>query len=176
MKRFVLPALLLSLTVSVLAYTVTPIWFPAVVSLDKGLGESVTASTTLQDDDGLVVQLKQGSWHLQYHLFIDGATGGDFKANLAFDQASAIYKLGSNCLTPNALNIEDKIWAGATSSSGADVKCGTVGVNIGVPVTLDAVVTLDTATTVTLQWAQLTSSGTATRILAHADLIATQIQ
>jgi len=142
----------------------------------KNASESV-ADTTLQADDDFVFAIGASEvYNVVYYMSGDGTTTGDFKANLTVP-ASATYKISMTCLKLGATTAEDSVRSTITSSSGADVRCGTIGNGTGVPLLAYATVkNSTTAGNVTLMWAEDASDATGSRVYSNSSAIATRIQ
>jgi hypothetical protein len=138
----------------------------------KTATESVTSSTTLQDDDELTVTVEADSVYvvtavLQY----DAATAGDIKfafsapASATLDWAATVAPTTSTTATA----------PGTVNFNGSDISTtyGAGGIGAGSRLSATAVgllVVAGTAGTFKLQWAQFASSATATRVFAGSFL------
>lgn len=151
----------------------------------KTADESVTSSTTLQDDNELLISLASGSSYLiEAHLLVSGAAAGDVKT--AWARTGTLNQIGGRMVRGPGINTTD-VTAGAAAattvginrSSGGNALTtalasgvdGTAISYISEVFTLTSVVT----GTLTLQWAQNTSSATATIMRAGSFLIVTPI-
>jgi hypothetical protein len=138
----------------------------------KPANESVTSSTVLQDDDHLSIPLAANSTYLVIGVLnYDGALTGDFK--MAFTGPAGV-----------TLNIHtDGLGIAATDGTGDQVflieavapaggAFGTIAAADHRPLLfIGFVATGGTAGNLQLQWAQNTSNGTATRVLATSGMI-----
>lgn len=134
-----------------------------VQSKSKAATESVTSSTTLQDDDDLFFDMEVGkSYRVELHMAVSGATGGDIK--LAWTVGGTVTKTSRSCTGPQ-LGTTDVLATSMKSSRhgiASSIPYGTDGTNeshIYEAVTIEDVTV---AGTLQLQWAQNASSGTAT--------------
>lgn len=144
----------------------------------KTATESVTSSTTLQNDDELLLSVLANTTYFVFGLlFYDGATAGDFKfswtgpSGYAFDFSAPILGTGTTSAVvdggaTNTLNM--------TAFTEADtVGAGAAGAGTTIAITITGVLIVGgTAGTFQLQWAQFGSSATATRVFAPSCLLA----
>jgi hypothetical protein len=141
----------------------------------KTSDETVTSSTTFQDDDHLTLAIGASEiWVIQAHLFYDAATTGDLKTafslptgatgisgshrpevNIAATIGSGNWNVQTDFTTPGASI------AGGVGSGTRLYKLDTLVVDNGV-----------NAGNVTLRWAQNSSDGTGTVMRANSCLIA----
>lgn len=143
----------------------------------KSANESVTSSTTLQDDDDLTLAVEANTSYAGYGvLFYTGADAADIK--LAFTQpASSTCHWFANGAGINAISSATAVGSqehfavqGSTASPTATSSYGVSnGTNTGLSIHL-TLVTAGTAGNLRLQWAQLVSSGTATTVYAGSRL------
>src|SRR5262245_50768918 len=141
----------------------------------KSATESVTSSTTLQNDDELVLALAANStYEIRSLLKIDGSTAGDIKVGFT----------GPSGSTP--LLFLDGLGIGATDGSGrvqfvidsfaSNGSFGTTGVGDTRGLMVHGLVVIgSTAGNLQLQWAQGTSSAFATRVFANSFMWARRI-
>lgn len=144
----------------------------------KSADESVTSSTSLQNDDDLVADLAVGTWLLEAHLFHTGAQAGDIQT--AWATTGTITCLSRSVIAPSG---------SATDITGADpdiriqalsftvtvgARFGTDGTNNGYSVER-LILDVDVAGSMQLQWAQFASSGTATTLKAGSHLMWKQL-
>lgn len=127
----------------------------------KTADESVTSSTTVQDDDHLFVQLEANSvYQFEMVLLPQGATG-DFKFQFSSPSGATVFGsyLGYDAaLTALAANY----WDGTAVGVGAGVTTPTTA--------RGTIITGANAGRLKLQWAQNTSSGSATTLLTNSHL------
>lgn len=144
------------------------------VVIRKTGDESVTSSTTLQDDDHLVFPIGANEiWHVRYALLYSASTAGDCKINVTVPSGGA-YRLGILGLDASA--------SGATGAFGTTTMTEVSGSNIrggsgfsALAIFEGVIVNGATPGAVTLQFAQGTSDGTATTLLANSSLVAHRI-
>lgn len=140
----------------------------------KEFTETVTSSTTLQDDNELFVGLQPGTYNVRAVLRAAGATGGDVKVAWTFD--GTLTRSNRACWGP-ALSVSD---AAATNMRAATASLGT-GIGYGVDGTAGSAILEDLLLTVTvggtlqLQWAQQASSGTATELTSECRMYVQKI-
>lgn len=132
----------------------------------KAADESVTSSTTLQNDDELLLSVAANASYLFFcYLDYEGASAGDLKiswsvptsATLRFAQ---IGQTAASAATTSATGIESTAY-----SFGADAAA-----TLNALLMHGTLLTSSTAGTLQLQWAQGTSSGTATKVHAQSFL------
>jgi hypothetical protein len=143
----------------------------------KTANETVTSSTTLQNDDHLTVSLDANSVYRIYMLLsFGGITAGELKTSWSTPSGATGNK---HCMGPGSDST-------ARDSTGATMRYGThnftTTVNYGcndtalfVHAVEQGIVTTTTAGTFVLQWAQQASSTTGTTIAAGSYLIAEKI-
>ena len=139
-----------------------------IVSVRKTADESVTSSTTLQDDDHLKFALAANEvWVFEAFLVIEGATSGDFKFTFTVP-ASGAALFNALVLLEAASDNQDLALATPTVAASVIV-CGALGAGtkIGLHVR-GTVVNAGNAGDLQLQWAQQGSSGTATKVLTNS--------
>lgn len=137
----------------------------------KTATETVTSSTTLQDDDELFVSVEANSVYMvEALLCYDGATAGDFKfaftlpsgATLNYGHmgtATTIAAATGNTVDNRQIIETDTLAAGAAGA-------GTI---LALPI-WGILIISSTAGTMRLQWAQFASSATPTRMFAPSFL------
>lgn len=141
------------------------------VGVRKTANESVTSSTTLQDDDELFVSVAANfTYEVSCMLKYDGATTGDFKiqwnvpASATFDYSILRLQTGASDATAVALDY---------GQENVDMVMGAIGSGTtATAMILGTLIVAGTAGTFGLKWAQGTSSATATRILTRSMLVA----
>lgn len=134
-------------------------------ALSKAAAESVTSSTTLQDDDDFSLDLEVGkSYAILLVASVSGATGGDVK--FAWSIGATATKTNRKCLGPQT---------GTTDVTATSMRSSRHGLSSSVPYGLDGtnealivehllIEDVTVAGTLVLQWAQNASSGTATTL------------
>jgi hypothetical protein len=130
----------------------------------KPLAESVTSSIALQNDDDIFFSLGVGSWRLELFALVSGAVGGDvrmawtFTGSEAGNSARACFGPG-----PTSTDVTDGTYRSSGHGFATPVIYGTAaGANAYVHE--DISITVTVAGTFQLQWAQGTSSATATQL------------
>lgn len=147
----------------------------------KSADESVTSSTTLQADDALIRTLAVGTWLIDLSLITSGAAAGDLKVAWAFSgTTSAAYRAGRGptTTTTSAINGAAATTVGVNRSAVAGDTAPTItaATSYGVDgtnwsfITERGVLVVTVAGTLTVQWAQDTSSATATIVRAGSHL------
>lgn len=132
----------------------------------KTSDESVTSSTTFQADDHLSVPFAASTTYIvDAWMPMEGATAGDFKMQLVWTGTVArldysLFGLGN---TPTVAEGDYKGIAqlGATGSPAPSITIGTTTAN-WVPGWVHGLMVTTTSGTLTVEWAQNASSGTAT--------------
>ena len=147
----------------------------------KAATETVTSSTTLQDDDDFVFTLAAGKvFHVELHVIATGASGGDVK--VAWAVTGGVAALTNRHVEGPQIGTTDTTNT-AVRTSGAhglttSIAYGTDGTN-GSRIVEDFLVettTAGTSGTLTCQWAQNTSSGTATGFNGSSFVIITELE
>lgn len=135
----------------------------------KASDESVTSSTTMQDDDDLSFTVSSGeTWEVEFVLFVNAATGGDIKAQVV-TPASSTVKLGLDAvLFSTGTTFGDVDRFSASSGSEPNAYQGAGGGASDNMMRLQGLVTTTNSGTIKLQWAQNASSGTATIVRAKS--------
>jgi hypothetical protein len=143
----------------------------------KTATESVTSSTTLQDDDELFVTVEANSvYTVEALILYDGATTGDFKFN--FDGPAGATFTFSAMLPPTSATSATA--PGTTNFSQFDdtqtLALGAVGAGtpLAIPIT-GILIVGGTAGTFKLTWAQQASDVTATRVFAPSFIRARKV-
>lgn len=140
--------------------------FRSVRVKSKAAAESVTSSTTLQNDDDLVIPtLEVGkSYSVWAFLAASGAAAGDIKTSWSW--AGTATKFSRSCLGPTT---------GTTDITNTSMRAARHGAATAIPYGLDGsleslimeqltIETVTVAGSLQLQWAQNTSSGTASTL------------
>lgn len=150
------------------------VWFLPISAI-KTSNESVTSSTALQNDDALFLSLASNStYEVTGLLSTDGAAAGDIKVTFTGPAGASI------CMYFNALSVsavgggDDLVFI--LESFGTTGSFGTIAAADHRAIAFRGQVTIaGTAGNLQLQWAQDTSSGTATRVLAGSYISARRI-
>lgn len=144
------------------------------LSAYKANDQSVTSSTTLVNDNELAIPVAANTtYYVKALVFYAGGTHNtsDFKYNFTYPAGSASPSVRYIGLTPAALAVQ----YGTVILGGAGA-FGTNGTSNILTVDLDfTLITSTTSGTLHLQWAQNTSSGTATTVKAGSSLLAWQM-
>lgn len=131
----------------------------------KAAGESVTSSTTSQNDDDITISLDVGTWVIDLYAQVNGATAGDVR--IKWTNTGTMTCVHRSAIAPGA-NTTD-----ATQSASSRIQAGQVlgtEYGYGTDATVSSrvherlVMEVTVAGTLQLQWAQLASSGTATTL------------
>lgn len=140
----------------------------------KTANESVTSSTTLQDDNHLTASVEATSvYELECVVFYEADTGGDIKLQFSAP-AGASLSAAISRLTTGAATIDND--AISIMTLGTAIPGGGLGAGQGAVLQIKGVVTIaGTAGTFKLQWAQNASSGTATTVYADSYFVLRQI-
>lgn len=140
----------------------------------KAASESVTSSATLQNDDDLLAALPVGIWRVQLWLTATGATAGDIKTT--WTTTGTMTGIGRSCLGPNlstTTNLDGGILLGGFALT-STVNYGLSAANHAIHE--DLLLDVSVAGTLQLQWAQQTSSGTATTLSTSSRMYITQVE
>lgn len=132
--------------------------------------ESVTSSTTLQNDDQLAVSvLANAGYRLTAVIRYDGVTGGDIKIGWTGPSGCA-FDYAANALgTAAVVYTDDQQFPGNISSTPT---FGAVGVGTTASIHIEGLVEVGaTSGTLQFQWAQGTSNATATRVLGDSYIV-----
>lgn len=137
--------------------------------------ESVTSSTTVQDDNELSMTLNANTnYWLDGLIIIDGAAAGDFKPQFVVPSGTIRWLAdGPDSSAAATTDIVDRNWkAGSLTTIVGTVASGTSTV---LPVS-GIIRTGASGGTFKLQWAQGTSSATATRVFLDSFLRVTRMK
>jgi len=146
-------------------------WFVP-LAVVKPTSESVTSSTTLQNDDHLVLAVAaNASYEFSCQLFYIAAAGGDIKWTWSVPAGSAItyqalHNEGGGVGLSNACLAYGDTDVITAAGGGSPVEC------VRMTGTLN---TSSTTGNVQLRWAQNASSGTATQVRGNSSLILRRI-
>ncbi len=143
------------------------------ITVVKAADESVTSSTTLQDDNHLILALEANATYVvEGALFYDGQfNAGNLKLTWSLPASATIY------WAPNAPATGGAAAYASQATTSGNLSVGTYGTG-GTKTTASisaTVTTAGTAGSMTLRWAQDTSSATATTIYAKSWLRAIRI-
>jgi hypothetical protein len=133
----------------------------------KTADESLTSNTTFQDDNDLLVTVAANEiWRCHWDFVVDAAAAGDMKIQWTFPSGtlhhSSLQYLNASDASVSAFSLSTASPSGSTTLAGISAgsprlwQFETLFLNGG------------SAGTLTLQWAQNTSSGTATIMKAHS--------
>jgi hypothetical protein len=138
-------------------------WFVPLVAY-KTANESVTSSTTLQNDDELFVSLAATAvYTLDMFILFDGSSTGDIKWKFTFPAGVTFNLIDLHESTPTVNNNANMAIFNQTETHAL----GCNGAGTFLPIFHTGIVTTTgTAGTLQLQWAQNTSNATATRVIA----------
>jgi hypothetical protein len=137
----------------------------------KTSDESVTSSTTIQNDDELVLTPEvSSSYYFQCYIYFQGGTAGDIKWQWgvptgAFIRYQAVFTgTGGGFGANNTYSASDVVAA----------QCDGAGVDNGMNM-MGTLVMGSTSGNLTFKWAQNSSSGTATIVKAQSAVMLTRI-
>ena len=137
-----------------------------VITKSKSGDESVTSSTTVQNDDHLIVPLGANeTWLIQFDLFIIVGASTNFKWKLVVPSGAS----ASGQIKHGNANAVSEI-TDATSEN--TLTMGVFASSQGHVTIFAKVTTSSTAGNVQLQWAQGTSSGTALTVKSRSKMLA----
>jgi len=142
----------------------------------KTAAESVTSSTVLQNDDVLLFPIGASeTWIASFVLYVDGDAAGDIKVTVA-GPAGATGRVSVVGPGTTATTFENATANNQVNALGTAPPAGTLGTGNVTVVLVDALI-INGATpgNVTLQWAQNTSSATATRVLDASYVIPVKV-
>lgn len=146
--------------------------------IKKAAGESVTSSTTIQDDDDFVITLDADKvYRIELYASISGATGGDFRVAWATTGGVAQYTgrhvqaaatastdtLNTSIRT-SVHNLTTEIISGTEATGGSHQESFLV-----------ETFTSGASGTLRLRWAQGTSSATATTLGTSSHMVVTEV-
>lgn len=141
----------------------------------KTADESVTSSITVQDDNHLTMTLNANeNYWLDGLLIVDGALAGDFRLQFVVPSGTVrwLSDAGDSAITATLMEIDRNWKAGSLTTIMGTVASGTSTV---VPV-MGIIRTAASGGTFKLQWAQGTSSATATRVFTDSFLRVTRMK
>jgi hypothetical protein len=128
----------------------------------KAASESVTSSTVVQDDDDFSIELDPGTYIVWLWCHVSGASNGDFKCLWA---NTGTMTIGRSCNGPTVGTTDRNATAVCMygTGSGTAVTYGNDGSGTAT-VREELMVIVDVVGTLKFQWAQGTSSATATTL------------
>jgi len=140
----------------------------APLAVEKSADESVTSSTALQNDDALVAAVAANATYLFFcYLDYEGGTGGSSDLKFSWSvPASATLRFSLIGSDSSATTMVSTTKSDSTSYTGRTAGAATLQANVQI----GTLVTSSTAGNLQLQWAQNTSSGTATKVHAQSFL------
>lgn len=148
---------------------------PVVEYISKSGSESVTSSTVLQNDDHLTTTLPVGVWRITAILTVAGATAGDVKtAWTNTGTMTAIGRSGWGPAVSNASGVDTSMHARASTLTASFVYGCEPATSAAILEELLLDVTVEGV--LTLQWAQNTSSGTATTLSTSSRMFITPVE
>jgi hypothetical protein len=141
----------------------------------KTVDESVTSSTTLQNDDVLLLPVGVNEiWQCEFDLLVVGSNAGDLKVAFTFPTGGTI-SLSSSAV--NSADVPDYMIFEATTSPTSSSSFGIIQTSSPPQfISIRGVyVNGGTSGNVQLQWAQVASQGTATTVKANSTLWAMKL-
>lgn len=133
--------------------------------------ESVTSSTTQQNDDHLFLSVTANTTYwVQAMIIYDGATGGDIKFRWTAPSGATMSWVDDG-LDSAAATATDDVSRARQSISSEPVRAAVGAGSSVVAIPKGVLVVGSTSGTFRLQWAQGASSSTATRVLASSILM-----
>jgi hypothetical protein len=147
------------------------------VAAHKTVDESVTSSTTLQDDDDLAFTVQADeTWVWEAVLYVVGSTAGDIRVAFTVPAGATLQwgAPGSAAIAATASGAAEEVNNNVVTASGTFENYGTFAGRSAILVR-GLVVVGSTAGTVQLQWTQNASNATATTVKAGSHLIARRI-
>jgi hypothetical protein len=149
-------------------------WFVPLAAI-KTSNESVTSSTTLQNDDDLFVSVTSNSTYIVHCLInCDGASTGDIKIQFTGPAGASFTGLCNGLAIGGATGSDDQVASIDLATAKSFGLAGGAGVTRPVNIHGNLVIA-GTSGTFRLQWAQDTSDATATRVLTGSHLILQRI-
>ena len=142
----------------------------------KSADESVTSSTTAQNDNHLTFSIGASEvWCVICHLRMSAATGGDFKAGFTAPSGAsglaAVLGTGISSVSFSDTSMDNQSASLATGGFAGGVGAG----NETMVIVTGYIANSTNAGTVALSWAQRVSSGTATKLHTGSVLVAHQV-
>lgn len=142
----------------------------------KTATENVSSSTTLQDDDHLSFTLEPGTWMLDAVLFTNSASDTpDIKVSLSFSGTETYTTYGVIAPTVGSTSLSNtSMKVASTETMGSAIPFGVISGGSATNLLRGAVV-VTVAGTLTLKWAQDTSSATSTALVRGSWLRAERV-
>jgi hypothetical protein len=138
-----------------------------VIAKSKSGDESVTSSTTSQNDDHLVLNIGANeTWLIQYDIFLTVGASTNFKWKLSVPSGGSAAAHVKPANSANGADISD---ATSDTTSTTSTASGSNHVHYQI---FAKVTSSSTAGAVQLQWAQGTSNGTALTLKSRSKLVA----
>lgn len=151
-------------------------------AVEKAVTESVTSSTTLQNDDELLLALPANTtWEFETLILYDGdGTNGDLQCCYTFPTGATVSVGGLGPANNVTSGVGSGDWAGyaadTTSPTSTFFGYGTVGAAVVLTFMHTGSIALgSTAGNLQFQWAQRVSSATPTRVFAGSRIVARRI-
>lgn len=137
----------------------------------KAADESISSSTTLQNDDHLFLNVAANTdYWVEAMIRYDGSTGGDLKIGWSVP-TGASFEWTSNGLATAATGTADDLWRRRRSAAQDEI-VGAVGAGTDLLALPEGMLRVGaTAGTLRLRWAQGASSATATRVFLRSLLM-----
>lgn len=154
-----------------------PIYAGDALPLAAAMKASSTArasTTTVADDPDLALTLGPGTWDIAVRLRYNGDSGADLKVRYGLSGVTAVTR---ECVGPPVASTDVNSTSVNMASFGTstEVVYGCESTSSNAVLREWIVVTVATAGTITLQWAQNSTSTTATTVLSGSRMIATRI-
>jgi hypothetical protein len=142
----------------------------------KSADESVTSSTTLQDDNHLILPVVANEiYRVEFLVIFSGANStGDIKIAFTFPSGGRIDVSALAANTSGTFSTESYISSSTSPTAGNAFNGRGTSVRVAMPI-VGIFTTGGTGGNLTLQWAQNTSSGTATTVYANSTLYAVKL-
>lgn len=159
-----------------------PIWNAEVAANMRAMGphlivrkpsdESVVSSTTLQNDDHLLLTIAASEvWHVRFGLWMSGGASVS-NTSIAFTFPASCVVAISTVAYATSGTVTNKRWMGSSSGVSNTLLVDSAGEFFSLE---GVVVNSSTAGTLQLQWAQATSNGTALLMKANSTLWAVKL-
>lgn len=154
-------------------------WVPVFQFEKKAAAESApTSSTTMQDDNHFVWTMVPGTYRVEAFLHFTASTTGDFKCQWSF--SGTLTGQGRTCIGPGIVTTDTQ--GGATNAMRcmadvitAAISYGSDGTNTSAAME-DLWLEISSGGILKLQWAQNTSSGTATTVTIGSRVYITRLK
>lgn len=142
--------------------------------INKAGAESVTSSTTLQDDEDFAVTLTPGVWRVELILTATGATAGDIK--VAWANTGTMTALARSCWGPQAgtTDVDNTAILSRAVTLTANVTYGLTAV--AAAIREDVLIEVTATGILKVQWAQSASSGTSTTLSTSSRMYISQVE